>query len=369
MWPTFETEKPVVEPVFTRSDVALVSLVWGFTIGFGYFVVLHAIRVTARLKRWSIFVALIWLEIIGCILYGMPSILYTNSVIPHSFWLYFCILTGWILQLQCLVQIIVNRICILIDDPRHRVWLKMSMLIWIGAINLAVALIWMPARLQINETYIHINDIFDRIEKVLYLITDACLNAFFVYVVKKRLVGAGLKRYDQLVKFNLLIIWASLAMDVMIIAMMSLNNTFLYTIFHPLAYIVKLEIEMTMSNLIILVALHVNGTIEDSHPGPLEFRRTDGRDSRGRRSPRIDTSRGGDPIQVTVNVQTVARVDDLGHIDESGITSHDKSFESFKMSPLSPDRSDNNIDEERRFRSSSQCKRQRLSTEVDIATC
>jgi hypothetical protein len=39
------------------------------------------------------------------------------------------------------------------------------------------------------------------------------------------------------------IIGLSLSMDVLIIGMMSLKNSFVYMQFHPLAYIVKLKIE------------------------------------------------------------------------------------------------------------------------------
>ncbi|KAK7465292.1 hypothetical protein VKT23_005271 [Stygiomarasmius scandens] len=263
MWPTFKTEHPFDPPVFTKLDVSLVSLVWGFTLGFGYFVVLHAVRLTRRVKRFSIFIMLIWLELVGSFIYGIVSILYVNSAIPSSFWIYFWILIAWILQLQCLVQIIVNRIGLLMYDPRHRRWLKISMLVWIGLINLGVAIIWIPAQLQINSTYIRINHIFDRLEKCLYLVTDAALNWFFIRTVRRHLVAAGLRKYDALVRYNMMIIWVSLAMDALIIGAMSLKNQFLYTIFHPLAYTVKLEIEMTMSNLIVQVALHAGIQIDE----------------------------------------------------------------------------------------------------------
>ncbi|PNP86371.1 hypothetical protein FNYG_00287 [Fusarium nygamai] len=50
------------------------------------------------------------------------------------------------------------------------------------------------------------------------------------------------------------IVGFSLSMDVLIISMMSLNNTFVYMQFHPFAYIVKLKIEMSMADLISKVA-------------------------------------------------------------------------------------------------------------------
>jgi len=73
---------------------------------------------------------------------------------------------------------------------------------------------------------------------------DAVLNYFFIRTVKKRLLDLGVRRlnlhanlelntisfqlrkYDPLVAFNTKIIWLSLSMDVLIIAMMSYQNDF-----------------------------------------------------------------------------------------------------------------------------------------------
>ena len=74
--------------------------------------------------------------------------------------------------------------------------------------------------------WIYINEIWDRIEKCLYLIIDAALNWYFIRVVKKSLVQNGLNKYNKLVRFNQRIIIISLLMDVMIIAAMSIPNGF-----------------------------------------------------------------------------------------------------------------------------------------------
>ncbi|KAJ4200866.1 hypothetical protein NW757_014855, partial [Fusarium falciforme] len=68
--------------------------------------------------------------------------------------------------------------------------------------------------------------IWDRCEKVIYLLVDAALNVLFIRIVKKNLIELGLSKYDNLVKFNMFIIGFSLSMDVLIVAMMSLDNTF-----------------------------------------------------------------------------------------------------------------------------------------------
>lgn len=104
--------------------------------------------------------------------------------------------------------------------------IKIVVAIFITAINISVYCIWIPARLQISEEYIHLNDIWDRCEKCIYLVVDATLNWYFIRTVKKTLVVRGLTKYNQLVQFNIWIVGLSLSMDALIIGMMSLSNSF-----------------------------------------------------------------------------------------------------------------------------------------------
>ncbi|KAF8732526.1 hypothetical protein RHS02_06167, partial [Rhizoctonia solani] len=265
MWPTFETEKPVVPLPITDGDMRLATLAFGFTIGFGYFVVWHAIRQTQKTRRWSAYIIMCWLEILVCTVFAIICWLYLCGIIEYSFWFYFWILTMWAFQVQFLLQIIVNRICILLPTPSRKFWLKFIIGAWITAINITVYCIWVPAKLQISDRYRVINLYWDHTEKVLYLITDAILNYMFIRIIRKRLVAMGLKKYDKLVKFNEKIIMVSLSMDVLIIGMMSYRNDFVYMQFHPVAYMVKLEIEMCMSKLMVKVA---TGTGVNVYEGP-----------------------------------------------------------------------------------------------------
>lgn len=128
--------------------------------------------------------------------------------------------------MQFLLQIIINRCAILITDRRLASRIKWGVAGVITAINISVYCIWVPARLQISEQYVHINEWWDRCEKVIYLIVDAALNFYFIHIVQQNLVQHGLTKYRGVVRFNMFIIGFSLAMDVLIISMMSLNNTF-----------------------------------------------------------------------------------------------------------------------------------------------
>ncbi|KAH8656310.1 hypothetical protein BGZ61DRAFT_466808 [Ilyonectria robusta] len=266
----------VLEEV-TTNDLIIASLAWGFTLGIGWLTAWSAIQQTASAYRRRGFALLrnpyiwmIWGEISVCLGFGIICFMYILGVVMPSFAFYFCILTLWALQVQFLLQIIVNRCAILLHDQTF-VWrVKYGVAAFITAINISVYCIWIPARLQISESYIHINEIWDRCEKIIYLLVDACLNFLFIRIVRSNLVELGLSKYDNLVKFNMFIIVFSLSMDVLIVSMMSLKNTFVYMQFHPLAYIVKLNIEMSMASLIAKIARqsgHSHGSDYNTNTG------------------------------------------------------------------------------------------------------
>lgn len=136
------------------------------------------------------------------------------------------LVTFWALQVHFLLQIIINRCAILMHDKRWARQLKTIVAVVITLVNISVYNIWIPARLQISAEYIWVNSWWDRCEKCIYLLIDAALNVYFIVIVQRNLVSNGLTKYKTLVRFNMFIICFSLSMDVLIISMMSLRNTF-----------------------------------------------------------------------------------------------------------------------------------------------
>ncbi|RYP89450.1 hypothetical protein DL769_000001 [Monosporascus sp. CRB-8-3] len=133
-----------------------------------------------------------------------------------------------------------------------------------GLINISVYCIWIPARLQISPTYIHVNEIWDRVEKVIFCLIDASLNLYFIYLVRSRLIAGGLDKYTSLYRFNLVMIAVSMSLDVILIGVMSLGHGIIYVQFHPLVYLLKLHIEMNMAELIVKVAQQSENRPHDS---------------------------------------------------------------------------------------------------------
>jgi len=255
-WGPFISDSYENEPI-TKSDIIIASVVWALTL-INVIVALWLIQKQTRGSRSplrSVYIWMIWLELIVSFVMGLESFLHLLKYIRPSFAFYFTILFWWCIQVQLLLQIIINRIRVIVPDRKRSRWIMIATAVFVTAINISVFNIWIPARLQINSTYHLVNEYWDRIEKGLYLLVDAALNWYFLKTVKENLINNGLTKYNKLVRFNQQIVMVSLLMDVMIIAAMSIPNSFVYIQFHPLAYLVKLNIEMTMANLIKRIAI------------------------------------------------------------------------------------------------------------------
>ncbi|CAN9212700.1 unnamed protein product [Alternaria alternata] len=255
-WGPFISDDYENEPI-TKADIIIASVVWALTL-INVIVALWLIQKQTRGSRSplrSVYIWMIWLELIVSFVMGLESFLHLLKYIRPSFAFYFTILFWWCIQVQLLLQIIINRIRVIVPDRKRSRWIMISTAVFVTAINISVFNIWIPARLQINPTYHLVNEYWDRIEKGLYLLVDAALNWYFLKTVKENLINNGLTKYNKLVRFNQQIVMVSLLMDVMIIAAMSIPNSFVYIQFHPLAYLVKLNIEMTMANLIKRIAI------------------------------------------------------------------------------------------------------------------
>jgi hypothetical protein len=150
----------------------------------------------------------------------------------HSFTLFFIIVLLWCIELHCLVQIIVNRLSLLVHCPTRVFWIKWGCFGYICLLNTTVMIIWIPAQLQYQPWH-KINLVWDRVEKGAFLILDVSLNVYFVYLVKTKLISGGLRKYWPLFRFNVAMIFVSVSMDVLIIAIMSMSNPLLYMQFHP----------------------------------------------------------------------------------------------------------------------------------------
>ncbi|EKG09188.1 hypothetical protein MPH_13816 [Macrophomina phaseolina MS6] len=234
---------PLISPNYipediTKADVAISSTVWGLTLVWCGICSWQGLGQTKRARRpWkTVYIWMIWLELLVCFLMGLECWCFIIKWVHPSYAFYFTILFWWCIQVQLLLQIIINRVRVISLDKKRALAIMIATAVVVTLINISV--------------YIHINEIWDRIEKGLYLLIDATLNVYFIKTVRQNLVKNGLQKYKSLLKFNTRIIFISILMDVMIITSMSIPNSFVYIQFHPLAYLIKLNIELTMAHLI-----------------------------------------------------------------------------------------------------------------------
>ena len=124
----------------------------------------------------------------------------------------FSVVEDW--KIQLLLQIIINRLSFIMVNKRLNKRIKWVVASVILLINLSVYCIWIPARLQISAKWIRLNEIYDPIEKGIYLVVDISLNSYFIYLVYTTLIAQGLEKYVPLFWFNVCLVFVSLSMDV-----------------------------------------------------------------------------------------------------------------------------------------------------------
>ncbi|KAF7561103.1 hypothetical protein G7046_g3026 [Stylonectria norvegica] len=234
------------------NDLLVASIIWGFTLATGMFAASKAFKQSRaqwrRSQRIMPYVVMIWAEWLASQAIGVVSWIFLRGLVEPSFWIYFSLL-----QIQCICGIIINRIALLMVDRRDATKIRWATAFVLGLINISVFVIWIPSQLQISQTFMNVNLIWDRIEKGLFLVIDACLHLYFIYLIRVKLIANGLDKYNPLFRFNLSMVALSMSLDVILIGSMSIGNGFIYVQFHPLVYMLKLYIEMNISDLIVKV--------------------------------------------------------------------------------------------------------------------
>lgn len=120
----------------------------------------------------------------------------------------------WLVQMQCILQIIANRLAVLLPSRRDERNLKLGIFLLMTLLLVSVSIVWMPARLQISPRVMLANDIWDRASKALFLGVDLSLNFYFLQNVHRRLISNGLFQFRVLFRVNVVMICIGVIMDV-----------------------------------------------------------------------------------------------------------------------------------------------------------
>ncbi|KAH8676202.1 hypothetical protein BX600DRAFT_196956 [Xylariales sp. PMI_506] len=238
------------------------SIIWGVSLCSALYTGSKASRLSSvahrRHKLFSAFPIMVWAEWTSSVIISVVSWLFLKGIIPPSFELFFGILILWACQMHCILQIIINRVSLIMFDKALARKLKIVVFVVVLLINISVFCIWIPARLQISQAYIRINEVWDRMEKGIFAVVDASLNLFFMYTVKTKLVAAGMENYRTLFRFNSVMVVISLTLDILLIGSMSIGTGVIYIQVHPLVYLFKLHIELNMAELIAKIVSTMN---------------------------------------------------------------------------------------------------------------
>ncbi|THV72757.1 hypothetical protein D6D27_09561, partial [Aureobasidium pullulans] len=150
----FEAKAP------SASEMNVISIIFGFGLAVAMFTAATAGQQTLdarrRGKMFTTYTIMIWAEWISAMCIGLITYMWLSGAIKASFWVFFFILFFWTISLQCILQIIINRISVLMVR-KNAVRLKIIVCLLTLVINISAFLVWLPALLQINETWVTIN--------------------------------------------------------------------------------------------------------------------------------------------------------------------------------------------------------------------
>ncbi|THY75746.1 hypothetical protein D6C95_10006, partial [Aureobasidium pullulans] len=176
----FEAKAP------SASEMNVVSIIFGFGLAVAMFTAATAGQQTLdarrRGKMFTTYTIMIWAEWISAMCIGLITYMWLSGAIKARLvFLSSVLLFFWTISLQCILQIIINRISVLMVR-KNAVRLKIIVCLLTLVINISAFLVWLPALLQINKTWVIINVHWDRAEKACFLVMDGGLNAYFIYL-------------------------------------------------------------------------------------------------------------------------------------------------------------------------------------------
>ncbi|KAE9967660.1 hypothetical protein BLS_005756 [Venturia inaequalis] len=254
------------------SVIASVTL--GYVVGFGYLTGWDAYKLITKAKNpaRNLFTWMTCGVIVACVTMSVVVWLTIHGYIRVSVLSLFLTLLIWVVIINFILQIIINRIAIISPSQKIVNRVRFGVAIYIALINATVIGTFIPAVMGASPGITSGGEVYAKVAKVLILVMDCFLNFYFISEVKDNLIRNGLKKYERLANFNMSIIVVSVMMDLFLFAMTFLPGTMLFVPFIPVTYITKLKIELSMTKLIIKIAKEDSNTF--SPPASLQTQDT-----------------------------------------------------------------------------------------------
>ena len=104
----------------SKTDFQVAALAAGFSLGFGFLTAWEAVKQTRLNKNplRSTYIYMIWGEIVANVVIAILGWVFLEGIVKPTLQLLFFILFCWVFEIQLLMQIIVNRIAIIAENPK-----------------------------------------------------------------------------------------------------------------------------------------------------------------------------------------------------------------------------------------------------------
>lgn len=208
-------------------------------------------------RRLPLYLALAWLDLFAALTHSTLGWCVGHGRCPAqpSLWFFLGVILCWAIERHCLAQILANRVAVLLTSPATARRLKWGVFLGTAVLTTSVVVVWTPGVMGVSAGWERAKEVWDRGEKVCFLVGDVGLNAVFVWVVRQELVRRhGLGRYKGLWRVNVGMVAATVVLDVAVVGSTWFPDYWIYIQFRPLVHLVKLYFELCNAELIGKVA-------------------------------------------------------------------------------------------------------------------
>ncbi|KAK0750509.1 hypothetical protein B0T18DRAFT_307824, partial [Schizothecium vesticola] len=211
-----------------------------------------------RRRRLPLYLALAWIDLVAAIIHSCLGWCVGHGRCPAqpSLWFFLGVILCWAVERHCLAQILANRVAVLLSSGVTARRLKWGVFVGTLVLTVSVVVVWTPGAMMISLAWVRANEVWDRGEKICFMVGEVGLNGYFVWVVRQELVRRhGLEMYGGLWRVNVGMVAASLVLDAAVVASTWFPDYWIYVQFRPLVNLVKLYFELCNAELIGKVAV------------------------------------------------------------------------------------------------------------------
>ncbi|RPB12940.1 hypothetical protein P167DRAFT_138934 [Morchella conica CCBAS932] len=259
------------EGALTELERELTLIAWGILIGFGYLTGWKAYRQTStisREKRYrSSYFWWVWMDYVSIMVFGVLAWILNQKHIRPQLSLYIPLVALWAIQAQALLQININRIELIAVDKAFNNRVRIGCLAIVSVFIVGTFSVWIPGRLGTSAKITQISKVYIEVQGTLTILLDIALNTYFIRTVKATLIDPGLDKYKPIVSHNLMLVYTAITVEVVALGLMWLPaSPFVWLQYGTLAWMGKLNVELSMADLIMKLAYHT------PEPSSLELR-------------------------------------------------------------------------------------------------